>query len=50
MFGKNRLQRSFRKYILKGEASITGKLLDDLGKFSGSDRFDDDVTLLLLEF
>ena len=50
MYGKERFQRCFRDLIMNSEESITEKLLADMKAFSGTESFDDDVTLLLLEF
>lgn len=49
MFGKERLVKAFLVYM-DADGSVTDRLLDDLREYSAADKFDDDVTLLLLDF
>jgi len=50
MYGRTRLLEKLRDLILADATNIPELILEDLKTFAGKDEFDDDVTMLLLEF
>jgi len=50
MYSKKRMTEKVRELILAGETNTLDRLLDDLVAFSGTDQFEDDVTMILFEF
>ena len=50
MYTHERLEKKFKSYCLDDRKHVVQDLFDDLEKFKGKCDFQDDVTLLLLEF
>ncbi len=50
MYSQDRMEALFKKLCLKGEKHIVKCLFDDLETFRGNCAYQDDVTLMLLEF
>lgn len=50
MYGDERMENLFRALSAAGEDSILQKLFEDMKKFSGMKSYEDDITMLLLEF
>jgi serine phosphatase RsbU (regulator of sigma subunit) len=50
MYGDERMIELFRKLILGRETAILPRMFEDLKQFSDRKIFDDDITMLLLEF
>ena len=49
MYGQNRLTGSFQ-HVLKNTNPVLPRILGDFKQFTKKDRYDDDITILLLEF
>ncbi len=50
MYSQNRLECIFKQKITDGEKNILQVVLEDLTSFSGTDEYQDDISLLLFEF
>ena len=50
MYGQNRLTGSFQACIEKNTNPVLPRILGDFKQFTKKDRYDDDITILLLEF
>ena len=50
MFGDDRFFSLFSSLAEQNDPAILRSLFDEIKRFSGRDSFDDDITLLLLEF
>lgn len=50
MYGDDRMVERFRSLITGGSSTILAGLFDDMKRFSEQKTFEDDITMLLLEF
>ncbi len=50
MYSQERMEQLFRELSLNGEKHIVNRMFDDLESYRGTCGFEDDVTLMLLEF
>jgi sigma-B regulation protein RsbU (phosphoserine phosphatase) len=50
MYTEERMEQFFKKLCIQGEKHIVNQLFDDLEAYRGNCSFEDDVTLMLLEF